>query len=73
MEGARGDEAGVKLTGDGVQFGPFANGGGCANAGTDFARLDFSGMNGQPLSSLKNLVYYARYTSQATPTASAHP
>lgn len=62
------DTAGLKMTGDGIQFGPFANPGACAGAGTAFSRLDFSGMNGLPLSSLKNLVVRAQYTSD-TPTA----
>jgi hypothetical protein len=58
-----GDGAGIKMTGDGIQFGPFANGGGCSTPGTDFARLDYSGMNGQPLSALKSLSYTAQYTA----------
>jgi hypothetical protein len=48
------------MTGDGVQFGPFADGGDCT-PGTGLARLDFSGLNGQPLSALKSLVYRAQY------------
>jgi hypothetical protein len=62
------DVAGLKMTGDGVQFGPFANPGACATAGTSYSRLDYSGMNGQALSSLKNLVMRAQYTSD-TPTS----
>jgi hypothetical protein len=57
------DVAGLKMTGDGIQFGPFANPGACAAPGTAYSRLDFSGMNGQALSSLKNLVMRAQYTS----------
>ena len=57
------DAAGVKMTGDGIAFGPFVNGGGCTTPGVDYGRLDYSGMNGQPLSSLKSLVYHARYTA----------
>ena len=57
------DTAGLKMVGDGIQFGPFANGGGCANPGTEFARLDFNGLNGQTLNSLKSLVYRRGYTA----------
>ncbi|WP_139977941.1 hypothetical protein [Nocardioides litoris] len=57
------DTAGVTMTGDGVRFGPFANGGGCTTPGVDFGRLDFSGLNGKPLSSVTSLVYHARYTA----------
>src|SRR4051794_4409525 len=32
-----GDEAGLQMTGEGAQFGPFLNGGGCDTPGTDFA------------------------------------
>jgi len=59
------DVAGLRITGDGVAFGPFVKGGGCTTPGADYARLDFSGMNGQTLSSLDNLVYYARYLADA--------
>ena len=45
----------VKMTPDGVTFGPYADGG--TAAGT----LIYSGLNGKTLSSVKNLVYYARY------------
>jgi hypothetical protein len=58
-----GDESGIHMTGDGIQFGPFANGGGCSTPGDDYARLDYSGMNGKPLSALKSLVYRAQYTA----------
>jgi hypothetical protein len=58
-----GDEAGLAMTGDGVQFGPFANGGGCDNPGDDFARLDFSGMNGTKLSDLDQLDYTGWYVA----------
>ncbi|MEO9325631.1 hypothetical protein ABFT23_19225 [Nocardioides sp. C4-1] len=57
------DAAGVTMTPDGIRFGPFADGGGCDNPGTDFGRLDYDGLNGRPLSSLKSLVYHARYTA----------
>jgi hypothetical protein len=57
------DTAGVTMTGDGVQFGPFADAGQCSTPGQDFGRLDFSGMNCKPLSALRNLVIDARYTA----------
>ncbi len=63
-----GDEAGLKMVGDGLQFGPFADPGACASAGASFSRLDYSGLNGQPLSALKNLALRAQYISE-TPTS----
>ena len=57
------DVAGLKMTGDGIQFGPFADGGECDDDGLDYARLDYSGMNGQTLNDLKNLVFYGRYSA----------
>lgn len=57
------DTAGVQMTGDGIKFGPFANAGACDTAGTDYARLDFSGLNGKSLSSLTNLVATGRYSA----------
>jgi hypothetical protein len=47
----------VSLTSDGVAFGPYANGG--ASGGS----LLYAGLNGQPLSAVKNLVYYMRYVA----------
>lgn len=47
----------VSLTPDGVEFGPYADG------GTSGGSIAYSGLNGQPLSAVKNLVYYARYVS----------
>lgn len=47
----------VSLTPDGVEFGPYADGG--ATGGS----VKFTGLNGMTLSNVKNLVYYARYTS----------
>lgn len=67
------DTAGLKMTGDGVAFGPFVNGGGCSTPGADYARLDFSGLNGQTLSSLDNLVYYARYLADADTSGIGSP
>jgi hypothetical protein len=45
----------VTMTPDGVAFGPYADGG--ATGGS----IVYSGLNGKPLSSVTNLVYYARY------------
>jgi hypothetical protein len=47
----------VSMTPDGVEFGPYADGG--AQGGS----IQFNGMNGMKLSDVKNLVYYMRYTS----------
>lgn len=47
----------VSLTPDGVVFGPYANGGSSGGS------LVYSGLNGQPLSAVKNLVYYMRYVA----------
>ena len=55
-----GDAAGAHLTGDGIAFGPLSANQ-CSTPGQDFARVDFSGLNGQPLSSLRNLVVSGRY------------
>ncbi len=58
------DTAGLKMTGDGIAFGPFADASQCS-PGVDFARLDYSGMNGKALNTLDNVVYYARYLADA--------
>ncbi len=47
----------VSLTPDGVEFGPYADG------GADGGSLRFNGLNGQPLSAINSLVYFARYVS----------
>jgi hypothetical protein len=47
----------VSLTPDGVEFGPYADG------GADGGSLRFDGLNGQPLSAIQSLVYVGRYTS----------
>lgn len=47
----------VTMTPDGVNFGPYADGG--ATGGS----LVYNGLNGQPLSAVKNLVFYARYVA----------
>jgi hypothetical protein len=67
------DVAGLKMTGDGIQFGPFASPGACAADGVDYARLDFSGLNGQPLSSLKNLVFRGRFLSDTDTSGAGSP
>ena len=51
----------VTMTPDGVNFGPYADGG-CVVTGCG-GSVVFSGMNGMTLNDVKNLVYYARYTS----------
>ena len=57
----------VALTPDGVAFGPYADGGTAARSGS----VVYSGLNGKPLSSVRNLVYYARYVSdRPRPSAS---
>lgn len=67
------DVAGIEMTGDGIAFGPFVDGGGCSTPGADYARLDYSGMNGKTLSSLDNLVYYARYLADADTSGIGSP
>jgi hypothetical protein len=47
----------VRMTGDGVSFGPYADG------GADGGSLVYNGLNGQKLSAVKNLAYYMRYTT----------
>jgi hypothetical protein len=56
------DAAGIQMTGDGIRSGPL-DASQCSLPGVDYARLDFSGLNGQPLSSITNLVFHARYTA----------
>jgi hypothetical protein len=48
----------VSITPDGVEFGPYADG------GADVGSICFHGLNGDPLSAVENLVYYARYVSE---------
>ena len=67
------DVAGLKMTGDGIAFGPFADAGQCDDPGLDYARLDFSGLNGQKVSSIDNLVYYARYLADANTSGIGAP
>jgi hypothetical protein len=67
------DVAGLKMTGDGIQFGPFTSPGTCTTDGVDYARLDFSGLNGQPLSSLKNLVFRGRFLSDTDTSGVGSP
>jgi hypothetical protein len=47
----------VSATPDGVEFGPYTDG------GTEGGSLCYDGLNGQPLSSVQSLVYFARYIS----------
>ena len=47
----------VVLTPDGVAYGPYADG------GADGGSLIYHGMDGQPMSSIRSLVYYARYVA----------
>jgi hypothetical protein len=47
----------VSMTPNGVEFGPYANG------GTAGGWLQYDGLNGKPLSAVKSLIYVARYTA----------
>ena len=47
----------VSITPDGVEFGPYADGGAAAGS------VCYGGMTGDPLSDVKSLSYYARYVS----------
>lgn len=47
----------VSMTPDGVEFGPYADGGAAGGS------LRYDGLNGKPLSAVENLVYVARYTA----------
>jgi hypothetical protein len=47
----------VSMTPDGVNFGPYADG------GSGHGSIEFTGLNGAPLSAVKNLVYYIRYVA----------
>jgi hypothetical protein len=47
----------VSMTPDGVEFGPYADG------GSEGGSIRFNGLNGMNLSDVKNLVYYMRYTA----------
>ena len=47
----------VSLTPDGVEFGPYADGGAAGGS------LFYDGLNGKPLSAVRSLLYWARYTS----------
>jgi hypothetical protein len=47
----------VTMTPDGVQYGPYADGGAAGGS------VEFTGLNGMKLSDVKNLVYYMRYTA----------
>lgn len=47
----------VSLTTDGIEFGPYADGGAAGGS------VRYDGLNGQPLSSVTSLTYYMRYVS----------
>jgi hypothetical protein len=47
----------VKQTPDGITYGPYADG------GTAGGSVEYTGLNGQPLSAVQSLVYFARYTA----------
>ena len=49
----------VSITPDGVEFGPYADGGAAGGS------VCYSGMEGDPLSDVENLAYYIRYVSTA--------
>ena len=49
----------VSLTPDGVEFGPYAEGGSAGGS------VLYDGLNGKTLAEVENLVYHARYTSNA--------
>lgn len=57
------DADGIKVTGEGAQFGTFANGGACDNPGTDYARLAFHGLDGMRLKDVDQLDYTGWTTS----------
>ena len=47
----------VKQTADGIEFGPYADGGLAGGS------IEYTGLNGQPLSAIQSLVYFMRYTA----------
>jgi hypothetical protein len=47
----------VKQTPDGIEFGPYADG------GTAGGSIEYTGLNGQPLSAIQSLVYFMRYVA----------
>jgi hypothetical protein len=51
------DNTSVTQTADGIAFGPYADGGAAGGS------IEYTGLNGQPLSAARSLVYLARYTS----------
>jgi hypothetical protein len=51
------DNTSVTQTPDGIAFGPYADGGAAGGS------IEYTGLNGQPLSAVQSLVYLARYTS----------
>jgi hypothetical protein len=57
LSGEFGGTNGVSMTPDGAEMGPYADGG--SEGGSVF----YTGLNGETLNDVQNLVYYARYTS----------
>ena len=57
----------VSQTADGIAFGPYANGGAAGGS------VEFTGLNGQPLSAVQSLVYFMRYTAATDPGGGAAP
>jgi hypothetical protein len=57
----------VSQTPDGIEFGPYANG------GTAGGSVEFTGLNGQPLSVVRSLVYFMRYTAATDPGGGGAP
>lgn len=47
----------VSQTPDGIEFGPYADGGAAGGS------IEYTGLNGEPLSAIQSLVYFMRYTS----------
>lgn len=47
----------VKQTPDGIEFGPYADGGVAGGS------VEYTGLNGQPLSAIQSLVYFMRYVA----------
>lgn len=47
----------VKQTADGIEFGPYADGGAAGGS------VEYTGLNGQPLSTVQSLVYFMRYVA----------
>ena len=59
-----GDAGGLTMTGEGAVFGPFADGGACSTAGSDYARLQFHGLDGVKLADINQLDFTGLTTSE---------